>query len=95
MMPASKYFFLGLALYLLYRFIVNFVIPVVKTTRQVRRQFRDMRDAVNGQNGPFQQGEFQQAPFQPFQQQEPRPQTQSQKPANNQMGEYIDFEEVK
>jgi len=31
-----------LALYLLYKFIFDFIIPLVKTTRQVKKQFRDM-----------------------------------------------------
>ena len=41
-----------LGLYLLYKFIVDFVIPVYKTTQKMRQQFHNMhqqmKDNVNG-----------------------------------------------
>lgn len=39
-----RYIFYGLAIYFAYRFIVGFVWPVYKTTKQVRRQFDAMRE---------------------------------------------------
>ena len=82
MMPLSEILFLAIVLYLLYRFIFNFVLPVVKTTRQVRQQFRNMQEG-NGQNAG---GNYNAGPQQPRQEQKPK-----QPPA----GDYIDFEEVK
>jgi hypothetical protein len=81
MMPLSEIFFLGIVLYLLYRFVFNFLVPVVKTTRQVRRQFMHMQDTMQGQ-GP--------EPFRP-KQPDPPPSSSS----KGTMGEYIDFEEIK
>lgn len=80
MMPLSEIFFLAIVLYLLYRFIFNFLLPVVRTTRQVRQQFRNMQENMGPQQG-FEQSQ----PKQPS-----RP--SSGKPS---VGEYIDFEEVK
>jgi hypothetical protein len=55
MMPLSEIFFLGIVLYLLYGFIFNFLLPVFRTTRQVRQQFRNMQDPnMQGQGNPFQ-----------------------------------------
>ena len=47
MMPLSEIFFLAIVLYLLYRFVFNFLIPVARTTRQVRQQFRNMQQGGN------------------------------------------------
>ncbi len=43
---------MAIVVYLLYRFIVNFLIPVMRATRQVREQFRNMQDQANGGAGP-------------------------------------------
>ena len=80
MMPLSEIFFLGIVLYLLYRFVFNFLLPVVRTTRQVRRQFMNMQDTMQGQGRA---------------QEQPRPQPKQETPSNGKMGEYIDFEEIK
>ncbi|MBS1603424.1 MAG: hypothetical protein JST42_12210 [Bacteroidetes bacterium] len=82
-MALSEIFFLAIVLYLLYRFIFNFLLPVVRTTRQVREQFRNMQEGANGDPG---------AGSGPTSQQQPR---QEQKPKQPPVGEYIDFEEVK
>jgi hypothetical protein len=47
MMPLSEILFLAIVVYLLYRFIVNFLLPVVRATRHVREQFRDMQGGQN------------------------------------------------
>ncbi len=85
MMPLSEIFFLAIVLYLLYRFVFNFLLPVVRTTRQVREQFRNMQEGM-GQQNSFSSNEQ-------VQQQEPRNQERAggKPPA----GDYIDFEEVK
>jgi hypothetical protein len=42
--------FLAIVVYLAYRFIFNFLLPIVRATPQVRQQFRDMRGS--GGAGP-------------------------------------------
>jgi len=70
-------------LYLLYKLIFDFIIPVVKTTKQVKKQFGDM-------NAQMQEKMNQQ-------QQQPTNFTAPQKPASatSKNDDYIDFEEVK
>jgi Plant ATP synthase F0 len=82
MIPLSQIFFLGIVFYLLYRFVFNFLVPVFRTTKHVRAQFKNMQDQSANS----------------FQQQYARSQEQPTAPkpsSNNSMGEYIDFEEVK
>ncbi|HMH24095.1 MAG TPA: DUF4834 family protein [Puia sp.] len=109
MMPLSEIFFLGIVLYLLYGFIFNFILPIFRTTKHVRQQFRNMQDPnVQGQANPFQQFNARngggQASQDRGQQNGPQQNTASpggspsQKPrtdSKNKMGEYIDFEEIK
>jgi hypothetical protein len=40
--------FLTIVVYLAYRFIFNFLLPIVRATHQVRQQFRDMRGGPGG-----------------------------------------------
>jgi hypothetical protein len=47
---------MAIVVYLLYRFIVNFLVPVMRATRQVRQQFRNMQDQANGGSGPSDHG---------------------------------------
>ena len=80
MMSLSEIFFLAIVLYVLYRFVFNFVVPIARTTRQVRQQFRNMQEMHERQD-PY-QGQGGQA--------------QPKKPSSgNKAGEYIDFEEIK
>lgn len=65
--------------YVLYRFITGFVIPVYKTTKQVKKGFQQMQQHMN------EQMQKQQTQAQPQQNSEPK------KP----IGDYIEFEEVK
>jgi hypothetical protein len=99
MMPLSEIFFLAIVLYVLYRFVFNFVVPIARTTRQVRQQFRNMQEMHNQQD-PFQNKYGNQDPYgrQSYgpSASGPSSSAQSQKPAsNNKGGEYIDFEEIK
>lgn len=97
MMPLSEIFFLAIVLYVLYRFVFNFVVPVARTARQVKQQFRNMQDMHNQQQDPFQEihrnhGRHGGATYGPQNGQEPQPKKPS---TNNSAGEYIDFEEIK
>ncbi|MFZ9262094.1 MAG: hypothetical protein ACO3AW_03645 [Chitinophagaceae bacterium] len=53
-----KYLLLGLFLYFIFRFVFDFVIPVVRTTKQVKKQF----DAVREQQQQFYQEKNQPTP---------------------------------
>ena len=70
-------------IYMLYRFVFDLVIPVAKTTRQVKKKVQQMQDAMQQQ----------------YQQQQQQQQAASQVPptpsAKTDSGEYIDFEEIK
>jgi hypothetical protein len=102
-MALSELFFLMIVLYLLYRFFANFLIPVVRTTRQVREQFRNMQHPDNhphpgnnsGNNnnagGPFQRSYNNATPAD----EQPKKKETRASSSSNTMGEYIDFEEVK
>ena len=87
-------FVLAILIYLLYRFIAGFLIPVIRTTSHVRQQFNNMNKqaqqedhTVNqpppgfgGQNG---------------QRSTTNTQGNGTHPGTQKVGEYIDFEEVK
>jgi hypothetical protein len=79
MMPLSEICFLAIVLYLLYRFVFNFLLPVVRTTRQVRQQFRNMQEGPQA----FSSHE------------RPQPQAPKQDRPKPPAGDYIDFEEIK
>lgn len=52
-MPLADVLFLVIVVYLVYRFIFNFLLPIVKATHHFRQQFRDVRgDAQQGSAGP-------------------------------------------
>lgn len=76
-----RYLLYAFLIYLAYRLVFHFIIPIYKTTRQVKKQFREMHsrmeDHVNQQ--------------QPFQQ----PATPPTENKKQQAGDYIDFEELK
>lgn len=69
------------AAWFVYRLVFNFILPVAKTTRQIRRQFSAMQEQVQ----QHQEEQERAAPAQP------RPQSRPSDIA----GDYIDFEEVK
>lgn len=45
-----KYLFWAIAIYFLVRFIVNFVIPVYRATRQMKNQVKDFQSRMHEQN---------------------------------------------
>ena len=108
-MPLADIFFLGIALYILHKLIFNFFVPVYKTTRQVRQQFRNMHEHMQEHGNVFQQ-EYSNQQFstrpggQSYAEAAASQQTnsqQAQKPnmgggsKNNVSEDYIDFEEIK
>ncbi len=66
--------------YLAFKLLFNFIIPVVKTTRQVKKSFREMHEKMQGTgSGP-----------------DPKAGQPSAKgAANSKSSDYIDFEEIK
>jgi hypothetical protein len=90
MMPLSEIFFLVIVFYLLYQFVFNFLVPVFRTTRHVRQQFRNMRDDM-GQEGSGQQPAGQHAHAQQTATRPNERHSSTRGPAED----YIDFEEVK
>jgi hypothetical protein len=88
-MALSAIFFLAIVFYLLYRFVFNFVVPIARTTRHVRQQFRNMQEGMGQQSRP-----------QPTQQAERPRQSGPTQPTGRSApsgpeGDYIDFEEIK
>jgi hypothetical protein len=74
-------FFYAMLVYVLYRFVAGFVIPVYRTSKQFRQQVRNMQahteDEMNARN------------------QKSRP-SENRGPSHKQpSGDYIDFEEIK
>jgi len=91
-MALSRIFLLAIAFYLLYRFVFHFLVPVARATKQVKQQFRDMHDRMQG--GDFANGN---PPFRDAAS-GPQPSSTSSKKERSsgaKAGEYIDFEEVK
>ncbi|RNI38739.1 hypothetical protein EFY79_03495 [Hanamia caeni] len=66
-------------LYLLYKFIFDFIIPVYQSSKKIKKQFGEMQEKMQNDLRNYKN---QQAP--------PRQETTSTKE-----GDYIDFEEVK
>jgi len=79
MFRALLYIFL---IYLGYQFIFKFLIPVFKTTQQVKKDVRAMHERMN---------EFSKTQQNSSSAQAKSPDKSSKKP----MGDYIDFEEIK
>lgn len=87
-----KTILLLLLIYIAYRFIFGFVIPVTRATRNVRQQFKAAQEQMEAQMRA--QQEFYQ------QQQAPTTQARAERMGSRgntatDKGDYIDFEEVK
>jgi len=76
-----RYLLYAFLIYLAYRLVFHFIIPIYKTTRQVKKQFREMHSRMQDNMG-------QQPPYQ-------QPVTPATENKNQQAGDYIDFEELK
>jgi hypothetical protein len=77
-----RYLLYAFLLYLLYRLVFHFIIPVYKTTRQVKKQFRGMHGRMQDYMNQQQQAQQQSS-------------VQKQETGKGKAGDYIDFEEVK
>jgi hypothetical protein len=69
----------AIVIYLLIRFIFNFVIPIFKATRQMRQQVKEFQDRMGNQATDFQSA----------------PKATSAREKNPREGDYIEFEEIK
>jgi len=70
----------GLLIWFLYNLIFKFIIPVYRTTRQVKQRFREMQQNMQEQVNPKAAS--------------PNP-GQTTKSKNTTSGDYIEFEEIK
>jgi len=84
-----RYILLAFTIYFAYRFIVNFLIPVVKTTRQVKKQF----DSVREQQAYQQQAQQPNSQQQAYQQQAQASTSRKTTKASDE--DYLEFEEIK
>lgn len=80
--------------YLMYRFIGGFLIPLFRTTRNMRQQFNNMNKQPGQDGQPFNSSS------KGFNGQNGQPssvngQRNNSNPGASKIGEYIDFEEVK
>ena len=76
-----RYLLYAFLIYLAYRLVFHFIIPIYKTTRQVKKQFREMHSRMEDH---INQQEVNQQSMAPKQENKKAP-----------TGDYIDFEEVK
>jgi len=82
-MSAMKIILYALLIWFLYNLVFRFIIPIYRASRQMKSQFRQMRERMEEE----QQRQQQSSPNQGFQ--------QSERPQAPPAGDYIDFEEVK
>ena len=81
-----RFLLLAFLLYLLYRLVFHFIIPIYKTTRQVKSQFKDMQHRMQeemNKSSFAKASEDKQAGF------------SKNSTSKEQRDDYIDFEEVK
>jgi hypothetical protein len=88
----AEIFLLVITFYLLYRFVFNFLLPIFKTTRHVRQQFRNMQDAAGAQQ---QYGSQQNGSQQGSQTQQPKNWQERHSRTKGPAEDYIEFEEIK
>ena len=77
-----KILFYGFLIYLLYRLVFHFILPVYRTTKQVKQSFRKMQETMQQQTNAYSTAQ----PQQPY---------NSNQPKNGRDGDYIEFEEVR
>jgi hypothetical protein len=73
-----------LGIYLLYKFMTDFVIPIYRTTKRVQEQFRDVQQRANQHVNP-QQNSYKSSPVD----------TSTNTTSKTSSKDYIDFEEIK
>lgn len=77
----AEIFFYGVVIYLIYKFIFDFVVPVSHAGKQMKQQFKDAGDRMQQASNAYQSNQA-------------APKKDSQ-PSKTVVGDYIDFEEVK
>lgn len=77
-----RFILYGFLVYLAYRLVFHFIIPLARTTREVRKQFDEVRNRMQEQQ--------MQDNFNPHAGTRPQPTAQQ-----TEKGDYIDFEEIK
>ena len=82
----ARYILIILGIVILYKLIFDFIIPVYRTSREIRRKFKDMNQQMQDKMNQFQQANQQQPGAQPQHQQE--------KKKAGADKDYIDFEEI-
>jgi len=85
-----RYLFFAFLIYLGYRLVFHFIIPIYKTTRQVKEQFREMSARMGNSDTHSQMEEHMNQ-----QQANQQPSTLNPENKKQQAGDYIDFEELK
>ena len=81
-----RFLLLAFLLYLLYRLVFHFIIPIYKTTRQVKSQFKDMQHRM--------QEEMNKSSFSKASEDKQAGLSKN-STSKEQRDDYIDFEEVK
>lgn len=76
----AEVFFWGIVIYIIYKVVFDFLVPVSHAGKQMKQQFQNMHDHMQQQANNYQQQQAQQD----------HKQQDSKK-----VGDYIDFEEVK
>ena len=75
-----RFLFYVFLFYMLYRLVFDFIIPVYRTTKKVKRGFREMNERMQQHTKGF-------TPQ--------KPQVEKQKTEESKSGDYIEFEELK
>ena len=78
----AEIFFYAIVIYIVYKLVFDFILPVSNATKQMKQQFNDVRNNMQQPN------ETQQQYHNPHQHTAPQQ-------SKGKAGEYIDFEEVK
>jgi len=77
----AEVFFWAIVIYLVYKVVFGFIVPVFGAGKQMHQQFQNMQEHMQQQANNFQQQSEQQ--------------NNSQPKSKSVVGDYIDFEEVK
>jgi hypothetical protein len=80
-MDILRFLFYAFLLYLAFRLVFDFILPMYRTTKRIRKGFREMQERMNRHTEPYQQENYS----------TPHPSNSTRGSA----GEYIDFEEIK
>jgi hypothetical protein len=81
-MSILGFLFVAFVAYLVFKLVFDFILPIYRTTKRVRKGFREMQERMNGQSEQYSRQETA---------------TKQNQTNNNKggVGEYIDFEEIK